>query len=554
MKFLLKTLSPIHIGSGKSLQPFDYIIDGNEFHRIDLNKATSIGHKLDNDFPSNLSKWISDIVNKLVDLESNKNRDNRRDYNQQLSAIKKDFNIKFFCNSVLKNSKLFEAIKKEAVLYSCQLPVGMQKKMEVNELLRDTQFKPYIPGTSIKGVIRTAILSSAFNSLDSNAKKILLSELKNIFSEVSFQKKDYRPQKADDFLAEYFFSCKSNSGKASDAQLFNIMKFIRVTDAHPVGDNDELIKILPTNLYQINKDSQGQSPAIEAISEAAFFSFDLSVDTVGLKNALANQRNDKWFNLSTKISRIFGSDFNSLSSDNLENELIHRIMKMLSDFSNTMMDKEIRWLKLSSENTFQNLANFYQSIDSGKNLIRLGWASGFLGTTIFTSLASTDPIFVQDYFMKFKIGIPKKRDNNNVGPELTPPNLNKFPKSKRLSSDEDSIALYPYGWTQVLPAESKSEFLNVKLSYSSSKAPARPTEPQRVFENPKVIQQGSSVLGVVLECIKPNLIVKIEHQMSNGEYTIKYPAGLEVGTKVILNVTQMQKGKISQVKFSKIYS
>jgi CRISPR/Cas system CSM-associated protein Csm5 (group 7 of RAMP superfamily) len=39
IKMKLKTLSPVHIGSGNKIEPFEYITIGNKYYRMNLDKC-----------------------------------------------------------------------------------------------------------------------------------------------------------------------------------------------------------------------------------------------------------------------------------------------------------------------------------------------------------------------------------------------------------------------------------------------------------------------------------------------------------------------------------
>ncbi|MCD6474474.1 MAG: type III-A CRISPR-associated RAMP protein Csm5 [Thermoplasmata archaeon] len=119
MKYKIETLSPIHIGSGEKISPMEYVMD-NKFNRIDMDELF-------------------------------------RD---------KEFNVNGFIEDTRLNSfylgDKYGNIAKRHVMYSLDISKDaldhiMSKKSEILEFIK-TGGKPYIPGSSIKGAIRTAIM------------------------------------------------------------------------------------------------------------------------------------------------------------------------------------------------------------------------------------------------------------------------------------------------------------------------------------------------------------------------------------------------------------
>lgn len=130
-KIMAIPLTNIHIGSGEQLEPLDYYIYNCEFIR--LNPKKIIG---------NLNETNRNIFIKIID--SNRLKDV----------------AKF----------LYENLTEESVIYRTNVSESMQLEFNekftstenqqlVFEMYRDkSDFKPVIPGSSIKGAIRTAVL------------------------------------------------------------------------------------------------------------------------------------------------------------------------------------------------------------------------------------------------------------------------------------------------------------------------------------------------------------------------------------------------------------
>ena len=128
----LHILSPIHIGSGQELDPFSYVIRDNKLLIIDL------------------TKWIENYSDK----ETLYQKMDSEDYIDLRNYIAKNFNDN---NAVLstidvKSSEVVRTYKK-AIYDKASRNQSLINFMTRNEITKI----PYLPGSSIKGAIRTAI-------------------------------------------------------------------------------------------------------------------------------------------------------------------------------------------------------------------------------------------------------------------------------------------------------------------------------------------------------------------------------------------------------------
>ena len=128
----LHILSPVHVGSGQELDPFSYVIRDNKLMIIDL------------------AKWIENYSDK----ETLYQKMDSEDYIDLRHYIAKNFNDN---NAVLstidvKSSEVVRTYKK-AVYDKTSRNQALINFMTRNEITKI----PYLPGSSIKGAIRTAI-------------------------------------------------------------------------------------------------------------------------------------------------------------------------------------------------------------------------------------------------------------------------------------------------------------------------------------------------------------------------------------------------------------
>jgi len=151
MKLRCEILSPVHIGTGEEIPAYEYIIIDNYLIKLNLDK--------------------------VLYLLSNKDMDKFNQYNEAGDYI----GLRKFLVEIYREKE----IQDTAIEYKIPVTNDIQKKYEENidnpenQLLIKMQFRnelskqPIIPGSSIKGAIRTAILnklSENFERLPKNSK------------------------------------------------------------------------------------------------------------------------------------------------------------------------------------------------------------------------------------------------------------------------------------------------------------------------------------------------------------------------------------------------
>ncbi|MDO4763652.1 MAG: type III-A CRISPR-associated RAMP protein Csm5 [Flavobacteriaceae bacterium] len=128
-KIKITTLSPLCIGSGGVMNSItDYIIEGKKFHYVD---KQFVANKLAED-DALMDRYIQGVANGM-------------DNNTTI------FNLKDF----LKNSLRLHP--KEYIRDTVDI-LKVEGKKEVNNIIKDAKHRPYIPGSTLKGAIKTAFL------------------------------------------------------------------------------------------------------------------------------------------------------------------------------------------------------------------------------------------------------------------------------------------------------------------------------------------------------------------------------------------------------------
>ncbi len=149
-KVKYQILTPIHIGTGEDLTPFDYVIVDDNFHRVNADEI--------------ISSLSQEQLNKFYALIEQNNITSLRE------LIAGNFDEKRFSKYKVK------VTKNVAEKYQWNLR-NVNNQLLISPFVRvDGDFKPYIPGSSIKGAIRTAIIDRVAKDNPEMIKRITSNE------------------------------------------------------------------------------------------------------------------------------------------------------------------------------------------------------------------------------------------------------------------------------------------------------------------------------------------------------------------------------------------
>jgi len=575
MKLKLKTLTPIHIGTGKELSPLEFF---NNF-RINYDKLFDlIAEEKKDDF----FNWI--------------------DQKNYASFSVKDIQEKF-------------GIKANEIISKCGLYRFNQSFQDkVREGIKDSSNRLFIPGSSIKGSLRTALLykvllknkgiinpildellnkknriyqefsesldellSENGNDISKERKESLINELKNnldkgpIFLkniindfrksikdkksnldtfinniEKSFKKlnKALENLKADSDskLIKEVFICgvlKEKDGKREikyDDQKYDLLKLVRVSDSKsvPTDTNGEICEL---QVYALKKERPHKSLKIftESISENTELEFDISIDVEFLKqakielNKLNSDFGKKYFiGIEEKLKNLFDIDIKN-DSDFDEEKIIQSILDALNEYGEAVSNLESEWVKLiknKNNTSFSSLEKLYNI----KNKFKIGFGTGFSGMTILPLLLK-DPTLKQKAYEFYKaLGIGFHRSTN------TPLNIEEFPFTRKYSNNQTVFG--GFAWVTILNGD-QIELPNVSIQTSNV-----------------VYTQSRPANSVLAEIIndksKPPKVKILEGEFSDKETILTKVnianLGLKIGSKVYVELT-IQGKSIQSARF-----
>lgn len=251
------------------------------------------------------------------------------DYERQIT--KKDFsNYNYLRNTKnLKDNKIMEVVK-EVASYALNVDNKMEfKTNDINIFIRNASGQPYIPGSSIKGALRTAILSGYLQSRRGipakaykNVQDIITANngfgknmIKNLNSEISKLEKSI---------------CKYRRNISGEECEFDGMSGISVSDAEPFDHTDLFLErkrdLVKTN-GKINGE-KGISLYREYIRPGTETEFTITIDKYKLKKELGIEHiQDILDAMDKRWQRLFGSRGFFSAWSGIEKHLPEEILK-----------------------------------------------------------------------------------------------------------------------------------------------------------------------------------------------------------------------------------
>ena len=366
-KVKIQTLTPVHIGSG------DFLKNNSDF----------VEYKEGED--SYLSVIDPKKILSLIGVEH---------INDWVSLIERQGDTKLFVAKMGKNSHPRSYALRTITNFST-----VRKEDTLKECLHDGMGKPYIPGSSIKGAIRTAVVATMAEQMNAleNLVVVRRSEKKNITAKQVEAK---------------MFGGDPNS---------DVFRFVKVGDAYFEKGSELSTRVINLN---IRKSDQLIDPSKPQLVEAIGVDYETECQ-MKVDKAYYEWAKNHWPADSTKVKPL---GVLSAQMDNMES-----LFSLVNAHTRRLVEDEIGFWKAQRKSGFSGADNYIENMQQimvdigdcqeGKEcVLRLGHASGWR----FITGAWTENL---DNF------------KSEIVPASRPKNFNYeqyvFPKSRRLDEDGD---------------------------------------------------------------------------------------------------------------------
>lgn len=361
----IETLTPVHVGSGETLiygNDFVCGTDDGGYSAIGIISPEKVLSIIGED---NLSKWVSSIE-----------RGNSTD--EIIKSFGKDVSISDYCSRILS---LYADVKPSDTL---------------RELLHNGLGHSYIPGSSIKGAIRTAIFSSVINN----------SNIDEICGKV-VERYGGRTKVHASKLERDIFGSDPNA---------DVFRFLKISDA--IFDNDYNIALRMVNINERQHQSfwdTSKSQLIEALDAGEETNFHLKIDNTAYEFSKSKVHSIP--DCMSTIVKLFGT-INKHTESLVKSEIEYWGEKAELDDSDRVLDY-IKKMK-------SVLSNIRCASNTNGNecVLRIGYGSGwkFITGGWSEQLDNFESVIV-----------PAARPNNLRYQEYS------FPKSRRVSDETEIL-------------------------------------------------------------------------------------------------------------------
>jgi CRISPR-associated protein Csm5 len=267
--------------------------------------------------------------------------------------------------------------------------------------------QPYIPGTEIKGALRTAILRKLI--LDGSSGSFISKEIKNIKNSFSSNKKEVR--KELEKLEERISARAFRLNQRNDAK-FDFMKFILISDAYSKN-----IKRLVANI-QTKNTSRPIGDFHEIVPNNVEFQGEMGI--------VKEKQFEEFVNR-------FGADSQKKSFfSNLET-----IFTACYEMSKEVIEEEMKFYRrLKVDSAINQLEEIQKANSKNSPVIRIGKHQGFMSITLVELIKKLGKETYRDYVELLK-STGKRIDTNN------------FPKTRKVLINPATKEELTLGWIKI---------------------------------------------------------------------------------------------------------
>ncbi len=363
-KVRIKTLTPLHIGSGTELLAnFDYLADDQYTYILDQDVI----------YAQELEE--KGVENAQLDKPAG-----------ELIAMPSHKRLNHFVRYTLRGT-----------------PGNVAR---LNEQIKDVFGKPYLPGSSLKGAIRNAIMVWAIGK----------GEVKPRWKAL----KDGKGSAAENWSKLVF----------GDEPQYDLLRLLQVTDSF--FTEKAAFRFCPVRVFQHEADP-GSPVGVEALDSGVIFESEIKIDELTLQYTDPNKYK--------KEAELLDLDAKTF--------WLTILPQILQQVALLRLEKELEtaraWGWGRSAEKFANLLEIAQNLPENAALLQIGWGGGWDSKTVGMAL---DDEYIDALRLEYDLGKPPKA-RRDWKPDLNKP----YPNSRRMMAEE-SVDGKPrpaeaLGWVQV---------------------------------------------------------------------------------------------------------
>ncbi len=377
MKYQLKTITPVHIGTGETLSQIDGFYDNGRWHRIDIDAV--------------LAAIPESELNRLT-----------------VAMGGRDFQWRRYLPKNQPSSR-----------YTLPCPED-PRETEIRETIKHPSSRPMIPGSSIKGAIRTALLWGFMDDDNQEAQKAF--EYSVNYLKGQLQRKPNRSWAGQDIERHVL-------GKDPNHDL---MRAVQVSDTAPIPIEALEMGVAWTvtlnqrgELVQKREGGREYKNFVEQIRAKQSSDFSIKID-----KSLFGQREKRELGYSDHQERVVCEELADVC-----NFVTVELAKDEAEFYDYYGLPELA-------SFYESLSNQIENLRDGAFILQIGWGTGYLPKTVTGLLTGDDNDLMMRLRRHYRLG--RSRSGRDYYDE-------EFPKTRRVLYDRQSPKS-PLGWVQITPS------------------------------------------------------------------------------------------------------
>ena len=377
MKYQLKTITPVHIGTGETLSQIDGFYDNGRWHRIDLDAV--------------LAAFPESELNRLT-----------------IAMGQRDFQWGRYLPTNQRSAS-----------YALLCPED-PRETEIREAIKNPFSRPMIPGSSIKGIIRTALL---WGLIDDDAP-----EAQEAFKySSSYLKEQLQRRPNQSWIGQGIE--RHVLGKDPNHDL---MRVVQVSDAAPIPIEALEIGVAWTvtlnrggELVQKREGNREYKTFVEQIRAEQTFDFSIKID-----KSLFRPREKGELGFSAQQEQVVCEKLAEVC-----NFVAAGLAKDEAEFYDYYRLPELA-------NFYESLSSQIENLPGGGFVLPIGWGTGYLAKTVTQLVTGDDEDLMMRLRRHYRLG--RSRSEGDYYDD-------EFPKTRRVVYDRQRPKS-PLGWVQITPS------------------------------------------------------------------------------------------------------
>ena len=369
VKYQLKTITPVHIGTGETLSQIDGFYNNGQWHRIDVDAV--------------LAAVPESELNQLT-----------------IAMGQRDFQWSRYLPT-----------KQSSARYTLPCPED-PRETEIREAIKDVFSRPMIPGSSIKGAIRTALLWDLIGDDNKEAQNDLKEQLQR------------RPNR--NWVGQGIE--RRVLGKDPNHDL---MRAVQVSDTASIPIDALEMGVVWTvtlnqhgELVQKREGNREYKTFVEQIHADQTFDFSIKIDKSlfgGREKSELGYSDHQERAVCEELADVCNFGTKELAKDEAEFYDYYRLPELA--------------------NFYELLSNQIENLRDGAFVLQIGWGTGYLPKTVTRLLTDGDNNLMMGLRRHYRLG--RSRSGGDYYDD-------EFPKTRRVLYDRQKPKS-PLGWVQITP-------------------------------------------------------------------------------------------------------